>query len=154
MAARTEPKPKELTFADIDKMLYFDADDAPPRDTVTDYRLVAGLLFHRYNDGTKRHIRMGDGAPLLIISSTEVWFAAGRRDFPIDPKAVDFLLQERAIDGTPEWGRTDMNKLRLTEHGMRLVLQRWIGGGGIHDFFEAGGSLEMGSGQAHWPRNS
>lgn len=155
MAARTETKLGEYSFNDIEKMLLRNEDDVTPRETVTDYRLVAGLLFHRYNDDTRRHIRIENGKPTLIVRWVESFTAFPPADFPVDPKAVEYLLAERCLEGTPEMGYTDMKKLRLTKHGMRMVLQQWISGAGFHDFFEAGGSLDMrADGQAHWPRAS
>ena len=151
MATRSKPDESDLTFNDIEAMLL--REHEKPVEVITDHRLVAGLLFHRYNDGTKRHLRVGGGQPTVIVVNTENWSPV-RLDFPVDPVAVELLLRERCLEGTPEMGYTDMKKLRLTERGMRRVLQEWIGGAGIHDFFEAGGSLEMGTGQAHWPRNS
>lgn len=155
----TKPTPKskgsrkEPSFNDIERMLFRDPEGTTPRETITDHRIVAGLLFHRYNDDTRRHIRIENGKPTLIVTWTESFTAFPRADFPVDPKAIELLLAEKCIEGTPELGYTDMKRLRLTKRGMRRVLQEWISGGGVQDFLEAGGSLS-GDGTAHWPVNS
>ena len=118
MSKTSDAKKKDYTFADIEKILFRDPDDKSPREIVTDFRLAAGLLFHRYNDDTKRHIRIENGKPTVIITWSASFTAFPRADIPLDPKVVEELFRARAIEGTPEMGYTDMKKLRLTVHGI------------------------------------
>lgn len=145
---------KKLTFSDVERLLRADPEERQAEEPVRDHRIVAGLLFARYNDGSTRHLLTGrSGPPLVVVHWGAGWNPFDDAEIEVDPAAVEFLLNGRYLEGTPEWGRTDMTKLRLSQSGMRELLQKWVGGGTLHDFFQAGGSLDMSDGRAHWPRN-
>lgn len=117
----------ELTFTRIHEVIYPDRRVFGPRSVQDDPRLVAGLLFERYGDHSRRFlINRLHQWPYVEIT----WY----RDFSLNTSKKIFvakdipskLLEEHVIAGTPQLGYTDMEKLRLTNRGGKMVLTQWF----------------------------
>ena len=112
-----------------------------PKQPVRDYRVVAGLLFCRYNDGSRRAIKR-DSSKSLYHTLEIVWYGdrgpTGFASMLVTAEATEKLLEERMLNGTPEMGYTDMHRLILSPRGKKQVITEWFTGGGLTDALKAG----------------
>ena len=139
-----------LSFKTVEKMLFPGSKSrkfvGPPA-PITDPRLCAGLLFERWNDGTRRSIsnRPGEWPAITLDIHDEPRFYVRR-------EVVKLLLEEGVLEGTPEWGYTDMERLRLSDQGKRIVVKEWFTDQSFFDKFCAGASQNIETGEVSWPR--
>ncbi len=139
------------TFDDLHKMVFLGRHFVGPRAPIADYRIAAGLLVERWNDYTRRYIKARRPNPTLEIE----WFYknGGHADdttVPITQGAIDELLRQGLVSGTPQMGYTDMSRLIITDRGRRRVIQEFVKGGTVHDVLSSGASLDMRTGHVDW----
>ncbi len=117
----------ELTFERTNKVIYPDRSIQGPRAVQDDHRFVAGLLFEHHNDHTRRFlVNWLHEWPYVEIT----WY----RDFSLPHSKKIFvakdvpgkLLEGHVVEGNPELGYTDMQKLRLSDRGNKMVLTQWF----------------------------
>jgi hypothetical protein len=136
----------ELTFAHAHTVMYPNRHVQGPEAVQTDHRLVAGLLFEHHNDHSRRFLvnKLHDWPYVEITWYRDFTLPHSKRIF-VAKDIPSKLLAEHAVEGNPELGYTDMEKLRLTNKGGKLVLMEWFVGEelSITDALQAGATFSL-----------
>lgn len=141
-------KESPLSFEDVHKAQYSSESSKP----IEDPRLVAGLLFVRWNDRTKRYIENHRNTqPEIIIETIFDFLASSFSRCLTTTGVVELLLQEGILCGKLCFQYTDLRELNLSPLGRKLVVTQWFCDDiNLTDIFVAGASMEQ-TGKIHWP---
>lgn len=122
-----------------------------PRKPISDYRLAAGLLFPRWNDGTTRVlICRQNELPQIEIGWHSDFSLPSEGVIPIMPEAVDKLIEERVIDETRR-SYFSCRRFVLNNTGKRLVVTEWFSGGAdFYDYMSAGATYDTVDQKMRW----
>jgi hypothetical protein len=87
---------------------------------------LAMLLNLQGDNSNRKVLRASRNAHAADVVRVETFYNrgdhAGDYDYLIASGAVDELLADRLVEGTPKWGYTDMHELKITERGMRALV--------------------------------
>lgn len=118
----------------------------PPK-PIDDYRLLAGLLFRRWNDRTYRSIQYSTSSlSTLHMESIDqrVFFY---ETFKVRSECVVQLHEEDCLEGALH----DRDRVFLSTAGGRRVISEWFNSSaGILDHIAAGAALEVETGNMRW----
>jgi hypothetical protein len=148
-------KGSPLSFTALEELLFEGSqsqDFIGPPEPIADPRICAGLLFERWNDGSERNVnfRCGDW-PVITIRTDRDFGPSSFKFFVARREAIQMLLDAGILRGTPHMGYTDMEALRLSKHGMKIVVTEWFTEGqAFTDIFCAGASIDAATGEASW----
>jgi hypothetical protein len=94
---------------------------------IDDPMVVLDLVTCGWADGTERRISLWPHSDAHV----EIRHFGGHYDcytgsdrYLVTQRAVDALLAERLISGTPEWGHTNMRELIVTQRGEEKLWER------------------------------
>lgn len=148
-------KGSPMSFEDIENLLYGDSqryDFIGPPAPISDPRMCAGLLFERWNDASTRSVSFRHGEwPIITIRTDRDFADSSYKHFPVRREAVQSLIDEGILCGTPHMGYTDMKELRLSKPGKKIVVMEWFTKGqAFTDVFCAGASMDGTTGTLDW----
>lgn len=140
-----------LTFDMVREYLFEVRTDHKKMEPLNDYRLAAGMLFERHNDRSERALYMyrGDGPYIEVIWASD-FSVIGCAKVPVTEEVVSRLLREGIVEGTPQWGFTDKNRLRLSKRGKQKVVREWYTKLDLMDLFCAGASYNTNTKEWSW----
>jgi hypothetical protein len=135
------------------KCLHRDRKFVGPHAPVRDYRFAAGLLFERFNDHSWRILTAypNDWPTIQVGWYRDFAGCIGSAKVQIEEAVLMCLLDEGLVEGIREFGSTNNWKLRLSNHGKRMVVGQWfVGDGVLTDLFTAGAAINAKSGEVRW----
>lgn len=139
---------KRLSFEDTRKQTLLYHRFIGPKLPLDNYRLVAGILFERFNDNSIRrlHVPPHDQPYILVefvhdFSPTQTY-----GPIPVENEVVTQLKNEGAIFKT----EAGLDCWRLSQAGKRLVVEEWFQTDLLTDFLAAGATLNITTGQMIW----
>ncbi len=123
---------RPYSFHELDQLRwkYYDPRLIGPQPPIDDPILVAGLLFVPFNSNSTRTLtsspyRYG-GLPYISIAIHHDFADSSYRILPTTRAVRERLLNEGYVEGTPRWGYTDMETLRLNKRGNKAVVSEWF----------------------------
>lgn len=94
---------------------------------VDDPMVVLDLVCRGWQDGTERCISLWPhSAPHVEVKHFSGGYErySGTDRYLVTQKAVDYLLSNHLVAGTPEWGYTNMRELRVSKRGEEVLWER------------------------------
>ncbi len=118
-----------------------------PLDMIKDYKLVAGILFKRFNERKSRSLFTDSEQPYILVTN---WYdfspATSYRHIPIDPSTIEQLKIKRVIEESMHfWGQWYLNN-----RGKKLVVEQWFNPDFITDTLSAGALIDIKTGEKYW----
>lgn len=91
---------------------------------IDDEWTVLDLLYRRWGDRTTRKISRWFEWPYLEIGHHHDFSDSSYQRFRVTDRVVDALLDIGHLQGTPEWGYTNMRELTISDGGGHVLWER------------------------------
>ena len=115
-----------------------------PQKPIDDHRLLAGLLFQRWNDQTQRSVRYSITSFSVIQIRTAGERTSSYHTLMVDSTCVVKLNKEQCLEGN----LINRDRLRLSATGAQRVVDEWFASSaGILDHLAAGRTLSVETGE-------
>lgn len=150
MSPEKQSSTKRLSFEDVRKQTLLHRRFIGPKLPLDNHRLVAGILFERFNDHSVRRLYISpEDQPYILVefvydfSPTQTY-----GPIPVENEVFARLKDERLIFKTG----TYPDCWRLSQAGKRSVVEEWFETDLLTDFMAAGASLNIVTGKMTWMR--